>query len=892
MFLRISISDDDMVEKVISYAPDGAPDEIPDLTGEDVCSLLSKWPLSEKFSMVLFSPDSTPIYAAARMDSTSSLLIYYLDIEMNGLSNPSIPLVRLIPERNLPFVSPGFVCLLGYTPWELSQSELISSLLKNPIQSQELVTLLDKKGKGHRLVFSRTANDSGGTDFTFIPQPDELIFPVQELGRLAGMDVHTTEDLLGFLVDALELEAAVIMIKSVQGYVPAGMYNIEIDTEHFETSSIFNSDNLQFPIWVDLGTEHSPLGFTGQCLVYPYGNILLVAPWRGDAEGLQRRADTLMPAVSMRYEQFRITHGEHRLQTLLHELDIQLSGQQSSEALQKALETAAIGFSASVMAIFGPEESASPIIISRTDSKIKELLISDRPFEECFNDTHVTVLNDGFILLTAWNDEREIPYSTVDAFGKILRKTDLANIIMSEDKLPDFSSLQAVLMKDTHVLWQGRSLGISHCYQFFGNSRQCADCPIDHLSSTGSRTARLENHEGFIEEIHPTRNGFLVTWTELPAETADINKSGTERFPGGTATYTSSGNIISWNGWFQDAIGVNSNKVSGQNAARMLGIIDCPTLLSQLRAALDGIYIHEPVEFTWKGISCFSRMRPIESEDVILHTILNSDRAGVACVTPLGPGTLTSSSEPGSLAEFFSTACRREGWEFDISSSTAEDGAPVWFSREATTNLLSRLLYIMAPMCPDRWAGLETGWLDNTPETGSLSFLPGRYHVLRFKLHGIQLSEGLFILEKLGSLFQGFGGWLAGSPGENVVQAGLPAAGKCFREIDAIIYSPDNIFMDLCKDGLSEISSKTFLFTKSAKEMAIRQHSAGAIICRLDQSNLHYATALIARNPAQSILVASGLTTGVPSVTTHLKQLQLPVSHKSLFSAIRKIVRV
>ncbi|MCD4847881.1 MAG: hypothetical protein K8R76_06795 [Candidatus Aegiribacteria sp.] len=892
MLLRISLSGK-IVEEATGTGSDGSLKEIPDLKGKDISSLFSSWPLTDEFSMVWFSPDLTPLFTAARMDSESSLLVYYLEIEENGISNPAIPFIRVIPDRHLPIVSPGFLCLLGYTPWELSQSELISSLLDNSDQAQGYVTFLDKKGKGHRLVFSRTSNNFGGMDYSFIQQPRGLVFPVEELDRLASMNIQGTDDLLVYLIDVLELEAAVLMVRSVHGYVPVSMVNVEIDTEHLETTSAFESANLQYPVWVDSGGKDSPLGFTGQCLLYPYGNILLVAPWRGNADRLQRRADALMPAVSMRYEQFRATYGEHKLQALLHELDIQLSGLQDTEALGKVLDTAAIGFGASVIAIFGPEESASPIASSRTDSKIRDLLVSDRPLEECFKDTHITVLKDGYILLTAWDDEREIPYSTVDAFGKILRKIDLSLMSIPEDKLPDFSSLQAVLMKDTHVLWQGRSLGISHCYQFYGYSRQCADCPIDHLSATGKKSAKLENHQGFIEEIHPARNGFLVTWTKLPEDknAGCRSKNQGERFPGGTAVYTSTGEIISWNGWFQEATGIGSDQACEQNAARILDRIDCPSVLSQFRSALAGVFIPEPVEFIWKSMKCFSRIRRIESENLIHHTVLDSNRAGIAVIAPLGPGSMSSSSEPGSLAEYLSTACRREGWEFDISGNTTSDGAPVWFSREVTTDLLSGLLRILAPMCPDRWTGLETGWLDNTPETGTFSFLPGRYHVLRFRLHGLHFTEHSATLEKLSILFQGFGGWLAGSPGEEVLQVALPAARKNEREIDAIIYSPLQAFTELCLDVLSNVSSKNFLYTESAREMAVRQENAGAIICRLDQSNLHYANALTARIPGQPVLVASGLSTGIPSVTTRVTHLQLPVDPDSLFSAIRKVIR-
>ncbi len=889
MLLRISLSDGE-IDSVVSTSPGEISKAIPDIEGSNIAELLSTWPISEEFRMVRFTPGSTSYSAAARMDSDSSVLVYYLDIGDDDLYNPSVPVIRLIPERNLPVVSPGFVCLLGYTPWELSQSELISSLPGDSLESMGQVTLLNKTGRGLRLIFSRTPNNIGGTDYTFIRQPEGLVFPVRELERLAEMKVQEPEDLLAFLVDVLKLEAAVLLSRSTIGYVPICTVNVEIDTEHFETSSIFNPENLHFPIWVDLDEDRAPLSLRGQCLVYPSGHLVLVAPWRGDADTLQQRADSIMPALSMKYEHFRATHGEHRLQNLLCELDLLLAGQPDQDSLQKVLETAAIGFSATVLAIFGPEESASPIATSNIDKEVKELLVSDRPFEECFNDTHVSILNNGFILLAAWNDEREVPYKAIDTFGKKLNKINLDKLRLDDTNLPDFSQIQAVFMKDTKVLWQGKSLGISYCFQFYGNSRQCFDCPVTHLSASGKKSARLENHQGYIEEIYPTGSGFLITWTLLPSEGVSVS-SVRESYPGGEAEYTPEGEIVSWDGWFQEATGVGSEQVSGQNAARLLSRIGSPAVLSQYRAALAGIFIPEPVEFIWKGMKCFSRMRIPRSTENILHTVLDSNRAGIADSTTLGPGTLSSSSEPRSLAEYLSIACRREGWEFDISGTTSEEGAPVWFARQAATDLLSNLLHMLAPMCPDRWAGLETGWLDNTPETGAFSFLPGQYHVIQFRLQGIGIDERSSILRRLSILFSGFGGWLAGSPDKDVLQVGLPAGKKHYREVDAIIYSPLSSFTELCREAISGIHSKKFHIVESAREMAVRQQTAGAVICRLDQSNIHYATTLAARIPDQPILVASGLSSGIPSITAKVRHLQLPVDSKTLFSAIRKTVR-
>jgi hypothetical protein len=867
-----------------------------DLAGIQIPDLFGRWPIMQTYSIELFTPPDGDRVAAARYDGDSTVFVYYLEGIEDGLWNPALPFVRIIPDRTLPILSPGFVALLGYTPWEISQSDLVRTLLQGWTTPGSVITLLDKGGAGHRLVYSRTPNIQGGEDIVIVTQPPELVFPVADLERLAGLEVQGPEDLLAFLVDTLDLEAALLMVRSLQGFVPAGSYNVDIDEEHLESSGLLDGATLHQPVWIDLAGEGAPQGFEGQCLAYPSGDLLLIAPWRGDAEGLQRRVDALMPAVSMRYDQFKATHGEHRLSTLLSRLDGLLHAGETldHESFSRALDAAARGFSASVVAVFGPEEAASPVATNMIDPEIEGLLLSDRPFEECFEDTHVTVLKDGFTLLAGWNGGREIPYATVDSFGAMLRKLDLGSISGRREAHPDFSSLQAVFMRETRVIWQGRSMNLSNCYQFYGAARQCSDCPVDHLAASGMRSARLENHEGYIEEIHPAGAGFLVTWTKLPETSAgpmDAGSAPQGRFPGGIALYSQSGEVASWGGWFQEATCIGADQAPGQNAARLLDKLGSPAILSQLRAAQAGHFIPEPLEFTWKGTHCFSRMRGA-GEGAILHTVLDSDRAGIVCgVPPLGPGTLTTAAEPGSLAEYLSTACRREGWEFDISGETGENGAPVWLSRGASTDLLSLILHQLSPMCPDRWTGLETGWLDNTPETGIFSFLPGRYHVLRFSVQGMGLPPRALLMERLSALLRGFGGWLAGLPGESVVQVGIPAALERFRETDVLVYSPMRDFMDLCREALGESTQRKVIYTGSAAEMAASQPLAQTVVCRLDHTTLHFAAALAVRIPRQPILAVSGLSLGLPFGESGVEHLRLPVDSETLFTAIRRATR-
>jgi len=886
-----------MVRSVNCTVSGGSDDRSSDLVGMPVGDLFDRWPLPTAYTIALFTPPSGPRIAAARSDGDCVAYVYYLDGMDDGLWNPAVALARILPDRPIPILSPGFVALLGYTPWEVSRSDLFRSILgEGAPREGASITLLDKGGAGHRLVCSATPGIHGGIDLILIPQPRDAIFPVADLERLAGLEVLGPEDLLAFLVDTLDLEAALLMVRSLEGFVPAGSFNVDIDEEHLESSGLLDGATLRQPVWVDLAGAGAPEGFDGQCLAYPCGDLLLIAPWRGDAESLQRRADSLMPAVSMRYDQFRATHGEFRLSTLLARLEGLLSAAAPGdhEAIARVLETAARGFSASVVAVFGAEESASPLATNRIDPETEALLLSDRPLEECFEDAHVTVLRDGFTLLTAWNSPREIPYATVDSFGALLRKQDLGALTGRREAQPDFTSLQAVFMRDTRVLWQGRSLSLSNCFQFYGAARQCPECPLSQLSEGGGRSARLENHEGYIEEILPAGAGFLVTWTRIPEAPPEERTDGSPtgaRFPGGVARYTREGEVTAWTGWFQEATGIGSDTAVGQNAARLLDKLGTQGILTQLRASQAGHPMQEPLEFAWHGTPCYSRMR-VGDDGAILHTILDPDRAGISLgVPPLGPGSLATGSEPGSLAEYLSTACRREGWEFDISGETGADGAPVWLSRSAATDLLTLVLHQLAPMCPDRWTGLETGWLDNTPETGAFSFLPGRYHVLRFGVRGTGLAPRPQLLERLSIVLRGFGGWMAGLPGEKVVQVGIPAALEPFAEVDILVYSPVADFTDLCREALGESSQRKVTYTASAAGMAASQPLARAVICRLDHATLHYAAALAVRLPRQPVLVASGLGLGLPFGDCCVEHLRLPVDSDTLYTAIRRITR-
>ena len=74
----------------------------------------------------------------------------------------------------------------------------------------------------------------------------------------------------------------------------------------------------------------------------------------------------------------------------------------------------------------------------------------------------------------------------------MLRKLDLGSISGRREVPPTSPALQAVFMRETRILWQGRSMNLTNCYQFYGAARQCSDCPIDHLAATGTRSARIE----------------------------------------------------------------------------------------------------------------------------------------------------------------------------------------------------------------------------------------------------------------------------------------------------------------------------------------------------------------------------------------------------------------
>ncbi len=839
-----------------------------------------------------------PIVAAARADGRESIVVYLLEGGCADGMNPLLPMMRLRQEEDVHPVTPGLVALLGYTPWELSGSGFFESL--PDMEGSGSVSLMGRDGSARRLVCARLRG-GGCDDIVLLPEPpDEESLPVRDLQRLASLEVEGAEDLLGFAADALGLDAAVLMVRSVDGFVVGCQYGMDLDPEILESSGLMEEERLQHPVWVSppAGAGGDDVDI-GQCMVYPCGDIVLVAPWRGEAERLQRRADALVPVLAVRYAHFASTRGDHRISTLLRELDRMLSagdGRLDRVRLERALETAVRGFSATVMAVFGPEESASPMATSRISREMEELLVSDRPFEECFDDTHVAVLGEGFTLLTAWEGEHDVPCSAVEAFARMLRRTELSELGSMPPGPPDIQRLEAVLMRDTKVVWRGRTPPLDFCYQFYGRSVRCPDCPAARLAPGGS-SARLEGHSGYIEEIHPTEQGHLVVWTAMPSVSVSMDAEDADEeprrpgYPGGSAAYGPEGLVISWNGWMADVTGIPPGKAMGQRGTRLLDRLGNPVLTAQLRHALAGRLTPEPVELLLRGRTMLSSMRLDRSSGRVEHTLLDPARTGAAETTPpLLPGTIDDSGEPGSLAEYLSVVCRRAGWEFDVSVE-ASLGAPVWLTRRAATGLVSSLLATLEPMCPDRWIGLDSGWLDNSPETGGLTFLPGRYHVLRVRVQAPGFRARSAALEMTGRQVRSYGGWLAGSPGEEVVQIGIPAALAGFRERDLLVYSPEPGFAGLCRRAVDGTRGLDVSFAATALDLAEGQPTAGALVCRLDGSTLHFATTLAVRMPGQRILVASGLFSGLPAGVPRVSHLRLPEEEEDVMTAIRRLAR-
>jgi len=888
---------DETVTSVSSSADSGCISHTPDIEGNHLTDLFSSIPKKHSYSLVTFTPAKVEFTAAARVEDPQTIAVYYIPVPESSLWNPAIPYAKIERGRTVPVVSPGLVAILGYTPWELAQSSLFAELLSSDVSGSGTITLLDKSGNGHRLVYSKQKNAKKGIDFIFLPQPDELAFPVRELELLAKLEIESPQAILNYLAGALGLDSALLFCRFMDGYLLTAQHNMNIDPEHFEASDIFDPEKLQHPVWIDIDADDGlALGDTGHCLVYPADLIVLFAPWRGNADILQQKADMLMPAVSIKYKLFSLMDDELKTKLLLEKLENMVHSDDilSISSLRSILETAARGFKASALAIFGAEETAAPIATSLISNNIRELLNSDNPFDECFSDVHITLLSGGFSLLAVWDDKRTVPYDTVDSLGAMLRKKDLLNSILYLDAQPDFSSLKAVFMKDTDVLWQGASLNVKKCYHFYNRVDRCPECPLSQLKNAPTKAAILENNKGFIEEIHPTEHGFLVTWTHIPK---DCNSSTTDAdiptpdFPGGVAVYRNTGEILEWSAWFANATGIDMKKAHGQNGVRLLDKLGIKPVLDQFHDAMNGHFTIEPVEFLWLGKPCFSKMRCSDC-DVILHTILDSDIAGIGLgKSAIGPGVLLSPNreKASCLAESLSLACEKTGWEFDVSGETTVSGSPVWFSKRAAADILKHILHLLSPICPERWTGFEIAFLKNPPRNSDFPILQGDWHVLRFRIHSQELPDRNTILSKIDQFMRSIGGWLAGSNEKDVIQIGFPVAQVHAGGVEILVYSPPGDFLDMCRNVLSDKLSRQVIFTDSLEDLSSAQKASKALILRLDHTNIHIAASLAARIPNQNILVASGLNRGLPVGFTGVQYIQLPTNEKSLFTAIRRI---
>jgi len=686
VLLRLGCSGNTVVSAA-SSVPDSAGSV---LEGQPLGDLFGETDLDETYRLAEMRLDGRTVTCAARRDAEGSLYVYYFEDPGICPAQPSVPAARLVPGSRLPVVSPGLVALLGYTPWELAQSDLFEQLAARPAGVPGMMALTDRHGRGLSVVCTSYASRGGCMDIFLVPlPPDDSPSLFSLIGRWEQMPLASPDELLAFLLDALGVSrGAVLSVADGEPSVLASR-NMELDLEEGAQRELMETVSSSTPVWVDTDGLFEDGGDGEHVLLYPFGrnrSYIFAAPFHGEAVGFHQKADVLLPVMSMR--------------------------------------------------------------------------------------------------LDLW---------------------DLAS------------------------------------------EREAAAVPAEPPAAS---------------EAH------------VPA------------FPG-TSLYSGEGLVLGWSHWMERSTGVSAASAVGQPAGRLLDRIGSEKLGLQYEFALKGVFLGEPVEFfSPDGVPVYSYMA--EAPRGISHTVADSGELELGAAVSPSPGTWATAGNQASVAEALADAVRITRWEYDMSGAAAGSGTRTWLSHRTVTETMVQLMRLLAPFCPDRWAGLDTTVIDE--DVPGRLFLPGSYHVLRFRVLPVLMPAQLVLLERIRMQLRSLGCALVHTEEEDALQVAVPEALEAGRNMDVVVYSSDSHFLGQCERTLPS-AADTWHISESPSEASRLQRKTLAMILRLRPDELPLVPAFVSRLPSQPMLVASGSMSGASPMGSCAELLQLPVEEKQLLVALRRLLR-
>lgn len=878
-----------------------------DILGKKPDDLLFPVPESESYILVSFSPsEDHSVTAAARMrPDGDGFLIYYLEGSVLYMDHSST-FLSLRPSHPLPIVSPGLVVLLGYTPWELCESDLLQLFTKAKLDTSLETVIIDRSGESHDLIFRPVSRSAGGMDVFILPKPRDNSTDLNNIIKYwSETPVEGIEKDLDFFLGKTGLTGACILRKTDREFRIWANKGIDITPEDLNEGGTLHGCLEQGTVWLNVDEESAVASGRGQILVYPFGlggRYVLVAATEGNARSVENRLSAMIHFLSMRLDLWTglVNNAEFQEKKALFtdtETRIIEKRIERYEDLEEILISVAESTGASLIAIIEEQKETSRIVVSA--GSVSEHLKPDEIeyFIESISgkNSETARINNNFKLIMCSENGTETFRNVVGSLARIFDRlcsgsqfSEPPQILL--DELP-----VVVIDNNFSVTWHGSIAGVSKCFEFFDRDEPCNDCPL------------ITNNDSQIEPVCTLRRGStfeivvrspersMIFWNELPTpETPYRNKQDPkgellDNIPSGVATYSCDGCILEWNRWFETATGVPLSSAIGQNAGRLVNRLGSSYLTRQFENALGGKFFAESLEFNLNGRSCLSSIQKSPGGNLI-HFIVDTGKTAADLGNIfIGSGLLIPGSQQTSLASSLAAVCETERWEFDISSTTSDHGAPSWLSQKSFTDLLTITFNKIKAFCSDRWVSLDTTESNNDIDG---FILPGVYHILEFHTLPMLLPVQKNFLIELTRTLRSLGGWLNLKQETESLKIGLPSALTCDQTTDRISmfnYPQDTSFQKTCSSVLPKLVKSVEMLTDIGALADIQPHSS-LILIRITPAQYSLVPALVSRCPFQPLVVATAARPDIPLQATMIKHLQLPAEEEELLTALRKLL--
>lgn len=882
VLLRLEISGG-IVREVTSTGP-GEYSALKDSAIEEI---LDPCPTSQRFVLSTLAFEGRAQTVAARVAGQECFV--YLLSGMPSEICPGLSWVKLTPGKSAPLASPSLVALLGYTPWELAGTELLSPVLRECGSASFITSVLDRWGSRRDLLCSCSKSPDGARWISMVPLPSTETVPMEEaLAEWEKQPVSGPQAELEFLLSASAIPCGVLIDRSMQPAKVVAESGLSLAEDDFGPGGLLTSWVSGSILWVDSEETSSE---RGNICVAPFGRAeryLVVLGGVPSPLTAEHRLRMLLPVLAMRLDLW--THCRS---------GVELEGRRAllddfEGMLQKNCVSAWSGLSATLaeilpetgavsLAILAPGSEKPLAIAGETSPPSLSALVAGKG--DVFQAVIDVRLRNGYRMCAGFDREAAADQSLLRALGRMLERYCADQ--PASACVPSVGILPAAAMRNFRVFWQGDSMSLVHCHDYYGKSMPCEGCPLLAPAGTDPPGHMSFLNGDILEEVFRIPDGHMVIWLKSPQH--QQSQQWIDRIPGGMAIYDTDGLVTHWSSWFEAATGAASSIAVGQWAGRLLEKLGSDRLVRQFELGLRGVFLQDSVEFRFEGRRCCSRLCQGPGGS-LHHFVLDAVSAGLGELRLLsGPG-IVAQADPSSVASTLSAACELLGWELDISPASSSEGSAAWLSSQTLSGLLLEILRVLTPLCPERWVALDSASFEK-PFRSSRVFLPGRYVTLQFGTYPVLLSSQQSALAALDREMSAIGGWSARTESGDSFTLAFPAALRLGSGDNVGVFPGDDYFDAVLDEVLPSIPAG---FRKAAtfSELASMQDECTLLVVRLKPGEMDIAAALAGRAPWQGLLLATGLQPQLPLFASRIDLLQLPATPEEVLGAIRRMLVV